>query len=286
MVNTNAWIRAELESGRKDYLEQDIDGNVHFNSRFRNASELRSAMDNDPVIRAEDAAMLCSIYEQLFRHRQFTGRSGTMYKYEGQGCIYWHMVSKLLLATGEVIELAAQGPAGRASLDPLIARFEEIQEGLGVHKSPGEYGAFPMDAYSHTPGFAGVQQPGMTGQVKEDIITRFSVLGVRVDHGVVIFEPVILRLNEFIPRNETWRFFIGGEEHQLELEEGSLAFTLCGVPVVYRLSPDSQITVFTDHSRPEIINGSRLSPVWSRSLFNRENRISKIIVDVKRGSLR
>ncbi len=286
VVKTNAWIRAELESGRMDYLEQDIDGRVHFNSRFRNAAQLRAAMDNDPSTHAEDAAMLCSIYEQLFRHRQFTGRSGTMYKYEGQGCIYWHMVSKLLLATSEVIELAAQGPAGSALLDPLIARFEEIQEGLGVHKSPGEYGAFPMDAYSHTPGFAGVQQPGMTGQVKEDIIARFSVLGVRVDHGAVTFEPVILRRNEFIPKNETWRFFAGREERQLELEEGSLAFTLCGVPVVYRLSSDAQITVFADDSRPEVIHGSKLSPAWSHSLFNRENRISKIIVDVKRASLR
>ena len=126
----------------------------------------------------------------------------------------------------------------------------------------------------------------MTGQVKEDIITRFRELGVRVDHGEVTFEPVILRLREFITNTETWRFSAGREEQLLQLEEGSLAFTLCGVPVVYRLSCDAQITVFADDSRPEVIHGSKLSTAWSQSLFERENRISKIIVDVRRASLR
>ena len=37
----------------------------------------------------------------------------------------------------------------------------------------------PTDPYSHTPGFAGVQQPGMTGQVKEEILTRWGELGLR-----------------------------------------------------------------------------------------------------------
>ncbi len=38
------------------------------------------------------------------------------------------------------------------------------------------YGAIPTDPYSHTPGFAGAQQPGMTGPVKEDIC-RLGELG-------------------------------------------------------------------------------------------------------------
>ena len=36
-----------------------------------------------------------TLYEEVFDHQSFTGRSGTFYKYEGLGCIYWHMVSKL-----------------------------------------------------------------------------------------------------------------------------------------------------------------------------------------------
>ncbi|CAN0044150.1 unnamed protein product, partial [Discosporangium mesarthrocarpum] len=42
--------------------------------------------------------------------------------------------------------------------------------------------AFPTDPYSHT-NRHGAQQPGMTGQVKEEIVTRFGELGVRIEGG-------------------------------------------------------------------------------------------------------
>ena len=57
--------------------------------------------------------------------------------------------------------------------------YFEINAGIGAHKSPELYGAFPTDPYSHTPGGKGAQQPGMTGQVKEDILCRFGELGVQ-----------------------------------------------------------------------------------------------------------
>ena len=37
-------------------------------------------------------------YESVFEHRSYTGRSGTMFGYQGLGSVYWHMVSKLMLA--------------------------------------------------------------------------------------------------------------------------------------------------------------------------------------------
>ena len=79
-----------------------------------------------------------------------------------------------------VIEGAVDDGADPALVDRLRACFHEIRDGLGLHKSPALYGAFPVDPYSHTPGFTGVQQPGLTGQVKEDVITRRWQLGVRV----------------------------------------------------------------------------------------------------------
>ena len=132
-------------------LKQDCDGGIHFDAKYRNANELPEELKD--------------LYEQVFNHHAFTGRSGTFYKYEGLGCIYWHMVSKLLLAVGETIE--------RDGNDRLVRQYAEIREGIGSHKNPAEYGAFPFDPYSHTPSMAGAQQPGMTGQVKEDIISRW-----------------------------------------------------------------------------------------------------------------
>ena len=79
-----------------------------------------------------------------------------------------------------------------------MSHYREIREGIGVHKSPDLYGAVPTDPYSHTPGFAGVQQPGMTGQVKEDLISRLGEMGVAVEEGRLGFHRHLVSRNEFL----------------------------------------------------------------------------------------
>jgi hypothetical protein len=286
LVEDDVWIRQELEAGRTDYVERDINGQVHFNGVFRNADALQDALQRDPEVNAEDAGNLCDVYEAVFTHRKFTGRSGSMYKYEGLGCIYWHMVSKLLLATGEVIAGAVDEGADAALVDRLGACFREIRDGLGVHKLPAEYGAFPVDPYSHTPEFTGVQQPGLTGQVKEDLITRFWQLGVRVARGEVAFEPVMLGRDEFLQGPASWSYSAGGPELTEELPAGSLSFTLCGVPVIYRMAASGRLQVFGEEDAPTVIHGTRLGLELSQSLFKREQRIRKLVVDVPETKLR
>ncbi|MGK2927519.1 MAG: hypothetical protein ACSLE2_18050, partial [Lysobacterales bacterium] len=204
LVARNAWIREELEPGRSRYVERDVNGRVHFQGRFRNERELRMELQEDLTVSDADAAALCEAYETVFRHRQFTGRSGTMYKYEGIGCIYWHMVSKLALAISEVLRRASSRGGDANLVDSLYECLERVREGLGLHATPARYGAFPLDPYSHTPGFAGAQQPGMTGQVKEDIISRFSELGISVNAGEIAFEPVTLKRGEFLCEPAAW----------------------------------------------------------------------------------
>ena len=77
------------------------------------------------------------------------------------------MISKLLLAVQEKI-LQKNDPSIQQELH---ACYEDIRLGLGFTKTAQQYGAFPTDPYSHTPRHAGAQQPGMTGQVKEEILT-------------------------------------------------------------------------------------------------------------------
>jgi hypothetical protein len=196
------------------------------------------------------------------------------------------MVSKLLVAAGEVITRAVDDGADPARVDRLFERFEGIREGLGLYGSPAEYGAFPIDPYSHTPAFTGVQQPGLTGQVKEDVITRFRQLGVRVTHGEVSFEPIMLRREEFLREAASWRFSTGGAERTEELPAGSLAFTLCGVPIVYCLADRARLQAFGEDGAPVVLPGTRLGRELSRSLFRREGRIRKVVVDVPEASLR
>ena len=77
------------------------------------------------------------------------------------------MVSKLLLATQENFIDLYNEEGMTSDAKELASYYHDIKAGIGVDKTPEEYGAFPTEAYSHTPSFASVQQPGMTGQVKE-----------------------------------------------------------------------------------------------------------------------
>jgi hypothetical protein len=196
------------------------------------------------------------------------------------------MVSKLLLATAKVIQSAGENGVPRQTLNRLLEHYDDIKNGLGLHKSPALYGAFPVDPYSHTTGFSGVQQPGLTGQVKEDVIARFYELGVDVSNGEVSFSPVLIKRSEFIPEPQTWHFSVGGKMQSEDLDAGSMAFTLCGVPVIYRLAENSSIQIFTDHADPEHVTGNCLGPAWSQSLFRREKRIQKLIVEIPAEKLR
>jgi len=209
-------------------LKQDCDGGIHFDAQYRNANNLPDELKD--------------LYEQVFNHHAFTGRSGTFYKYEGLGCIYWHMVSKLLLAVGETI--------ARTPNERLKKHYAAIREGIGSHKSPAEYGAFPFDPYSHTPSMSGAQQPGMTGQVKEDIISRWFELGVSVHDGQITFSPTMLTEADFT--------------------DGQLCYHYGGTEIIYRKNAEI----------PTSAKGLTLSKEESMHIFARDGVIKQLIVEV------
>jgi hypothetical protein len=126
----------------------------------------------------------------------------------------------------------------------------------------------------------------MTGQVKEDVITRFCELGVRVENGEVEFAPTLLRRDEFLDEPLDWTFSVGGDARTEAIEAGSLAFTVAGVPVIYRLAELQSIAVFEGEGDPIVIEGGRLGRDLSESLFRRERRIRKIVVDIPESMLR
>ena len=282
VIEANPFICKELESGRKEIVEQDVHGTVHFNGVLMNAADLQMAIERAGDVSKGDEAGWFEVYETVFRHREFTGRSSTMYKYEGLGCIYWHMVSKLLLAITETIDQARYVEVDDSIVDGLIDHFNTVKEGLGVYKSPTDYGAIPTDPYSHTPAFVGAQQPGMTGQVKEDVITRFWELGVVVKKGCLSFEPFLLGNDEFFTDESNRLVSLGEKLEPEELATGSLAFSLCGIPVIYQLAETNSIHIFRDGKQPEIIQGTILDEAWSRLIFARDKRIRKILVNVSK----
>jgi len=281
LANNSKILKQLIRDKRKDFIEIDIEGKIHFNSQFRNSRILKDALDQLDVYTEKDIQTVLNIYEEIFDHQSFTGRSGTFFKYEGLGSIYWHMVSKLLLAVNEIYYTAISTQTDQKTIDELKTIYYEIKEGIGIHKNPALYGAFPTDPYSHTPAHCGVQQPGMTGQVKEDYIARFGELGVYVKNGCVSFKPNLLKNSEFITKRDEFNFYnIHKEKTTIPLDKNSLAFTYIQIPIIYTLSDKDQITITLKNDERKTITGTELKPDISRSIFNRTGEINKIEVSI------
>jgi hypothetical protein len=220
-------------------------------------------------------ATVLELWRTTFAHDEFTGRSGTFFMFEGLGSIYWHMIAKLLLAV--------QG-CHRRAVDPVAAAalaeiYDDIRDGLGFRKSPEAYGAFPTDPYSHTPSHRGAQQPGMTGQVKEQVLTRLGELGVEVVDGRLGFRPRLLHREELIDVASTFEWLdVTGDEAAWDLAPGSLAFTCCQVPVSYRLGDIASIELQRTDGRTETVAGTELSREASRALFERRGIYRRVAV--------
>ena len=286
-------IQRMIEAGDDRIVTRDADGNARFCGDFHNAKDLRVALNDlgretrwrDLVEREQ--ALLLDIFEDVFNHKAFTGRSGGMYGYEGLGCIYWHMIAKLLLAVQECYYIAVDQGQPEHTIAALAQAYYRVRQGLGFNKTPQQYGAFPTDPYSHTPAFAGARQPGMTGQVKEEILTRFGELGVLVNHGQISFRPSLLKAEEFL-RNDTCFTYYDpqGLDHQLTLAPGSLAFTYCQVPVVYHLTDGGPaISVTLQHGQTTAVAGDTLPPDLSEALFDRSGQVTRIDVHVPTATL-
>lgn len=274
-------------AGNEQIVVRDADGCYRFNSDFRNARDLEAELlrlDERYAAEAEAASEpLRTLFEEVFEHQSFTGRSGTMFGFEGLGCIYWHMVSKLLLAVQEVYFAALDEDAAGAATRRLGELYYRVRDGLGFNKTPAEYGAFPTDPYSHTPGHGGASQPGMTGQVKEEILTRFGELGVRVGDGRARFQPTLLRVQEFLREPREFRYFdAAGVRQALEVPSDGLAFTWCQVPVVYRLATDRApgLTLTLHGGETRRRPDATLDADDSASLFRRSGRIRQVTVDL------
>jgi hypothetical protein len=273
-----------LRRGDRRIVVRDVGGVAHFNAAFRNAGRLQEALAalKDGEYRAlaeKESALILDLYERVFDHQSFTGRSGTFYKYEGLGCIYWHMVSKLLLAVREVWERAVRAKEDEALVDRFQNHYHRIREGIGVHKPPDLYGAIPTDPYSHTPGFAGVQQPGMTGQVKEDLISRLGEMGVTVEDGRLEFQARLVRRTEFLTVPRPFHYYdLNGEQQITELEKDTLAFTACQVPIILHRSGPARIELSRAGGARQTVEGLSLDAQSSAALFERTGEIRRLDV--------
>jgi hypothetical protein len=279
---------ARLEERQdQSLLRRDENGVYHFPGTFRNAHDVAAVLERlgadpelAPLVEAEGAAIV-NLFEATFSHHTFTGRSGTFFAYEGLGSIYWHMVSKLLLAAQENFWWARASGESPAVCRALADAYYDVRAGIGFNKEPADYGAFPTDPYSHTPKGQGAKQPGMTGQVKEEILTRLGELGVHVQAGAIRFDPALLRKAELLAEPSQFCYVgIDGRSQTIDLPAESLAFTLCQAPVIVMLGDSSAVEVFYAGGSSERILGHTLSPQVSSHLFQRDGIVACLQVTV------
>lgn len=285
-VHASLLLKTLLEKNNQQIITKDVKGGYHFNGNFKNAGDLDLALDQlgseyQSLIK-QDKFLVLGIFEKVFNHKAFTGRSGTFYAYEGLGSIYWHMVSKLLLAVMENCLKAIENGEDEVTIGKLLEHYYEIQAGIGVHKSPKLYGAFPTDPYSHTPWHKGAQQPGMTGQVKEDLLARLGEIGLQVKAGKIHFQPKLLRIVDLLQQATSVEYVnVNGNFQKMELPANSLFFTYGQVPVIYQLAEENAIEV---EINGKIIRTENfvLSENISQKIFGRTGEVTSIKVHLTR----
>jgi hypothetical protein len=288
LVAKSELLQKLLKDGNQQIIVEDRTGVYHFNATYNNVSSLKKSLKQMSQsiygnLVVKEQRQLEKTFEAVFNHKAFTGRSGTFFGFEGLGSIYWHMVSKLLLAVQECCLKAVNDGESDVVIGKMLEHYYEIQAGIGAHKSPELYGAVPTDPYSHTPATKGAQQPGMTGQVKEDILSRFGELGLVVKEGLVSFKPSLLRKQEFLKQATDFNYIgVDRKKQTILVPAGSLAFTYCQVPVLYTTSDQQGVQVtFTDGTL-KTFDQLKLDKGTSEQLFQRTQKVQHIEVKINK----
>jgi hypothetical protein len=189
------------------------------------------------------------------------------------------MISKLLLAVQEC-SLEENNPTIKKH---LMECYEDIRLGLGFTKTADVYGAFPTDAYSHSPRHIGAQQPGMTGQVKEEILTRRVELGITIKNGLIQFIPEMIQSRDFSSEETSIAFYmLDGSWKTYPLSAGSFAYTICQTPIIYEHSDEFQLSILRSDGTEETRTTDSLSKEESQSIFQRTGEIEQIILSIPR----
>ena len=291
-VDDNDLIQKMLAADDQRLLIKDPNGDLRFHPDCTNIDALNERLSiviKDYALEHPQSALdaMQGLFESVFNHHAFTGRSGGMFGFEGLGCIYWHMVAKLLLAVQETYFAAVDADADADLLSQLADHYYRVRAGFGFNKSPQAFGAFPTDPYSHTPKHAGAQQPGMTGQVKEEVLTRFGELGLRIQNGRATFDPRLLMRTAFTDQAMTFEYLNANDQWQtLLLPKNALGFTWCQVPIVYELTDhEFSIDVTDAEGRVVTVPGQSLPDPVSSQLMSRSNAIAQVKVSVPQKAL-
>ena len=134
-VQSSALLQQLVEADNRQLVVKDHAGVVRFAPDLVNRRGVLDVLnqlaqeEHWSTLVEQDRGHVVNLYESVFDHHAFTGRSGGMYGYEGIGCTYWHMVAKLLVAAGECVQDAQHAPD--AIQEQLRGLYHRVRDGLG-----------------------------------------------------------------------------------------------------------------------------------------------------------
>ncbi|MDG1985958.1 MAG: hypothetical protein P8M11_15500 [Planctomycetota bacterium] len=272
-------IKLLLEAGDRSVIRPGAEC-LRFAPSLQSAAALSTALDSlveGPLGASveRDRAALLDEYEAVFDHAAFTGRSGTFFGYEGLGCTFWHMASKLILSIQETLWCARDQGEPAEVCAALRRHYRAARAGLGTHKSPEEFGAFPTEPYSHSQADGGARQPGMSGQVKEDLLSRVGEVGLRIRDGRIQFDGALLHTPELRDDDGVLRSPSG---ELVEVPAGALAVSHCGVPFVIRRGAAAKVELIAADGTRTSHDAGSLDADTSRGIWGRSGAVQRVEV--------
>jgi hypothetical protein len=125
----------------------------------------------------------------------------------------------------------------------------------------------------------------MTGMVKEEVLTRQMELGWFIENGCIVFDFLLLDRNELLAEPAPFVYRnVHGKPERIQLPAGSLAYTICQVPVVLQSSEEPCIKVHYTGSSVQPIDGYVLDSGNSRHIFQRDGVVHHLVVSLKNKS--
>jgi transcriptional regulator len=110
-------------------------------------------------------------------------------------------------------------------------------------------------------------------------LTRKGELGIKVRDGKLSFEPTLLNKNQFLQQEETVRFIdFENKPFSITLDKGSLAFTVCQVPIIYKNGDKNQVEVQYKDGKIEVVSSLTLNHENSQKIFSRSGEIVQVTV--------
>ena len=122
----------------------------------------------------------------------------------------------------------------------------------------------------------------MTGLVKEEILARLAELGLSIEDGCLVFHGLLAASDELLEAPEAFRWIdVEGGPQEMALKAGSLACSICQVPVIIQSGLNNAITIHRTDGTTQRVEGHALDAAASRHIFGRDGLVHHLLVQFR-----